>query len=117
MINFLELKQGDVFWQCCGYHWKRRLGFIKIKDGLVECVNLDEFGIFKKDSKDKIPVANNECFKTRNDAVLYQETCKESVIKLSKDELIKRLFNKCCSHGILTTEEEKLYRSIIKKIK
>lgn len=118
MIDFKEMKDGDIFWECCEYHWKRRLLFKRVVGDFVECINADDFGIDEKGSNAEIGLSNSKyCFKTRNEAINYQEECKSKITDMSKDQLLKTLLDKCCSHGILTKEEEKLYKKIICKSK
>ncbi len=112
MINVLSLKKGDIFWECCKYHWRVRLEFVKYDEflNIVVAKYTDNFGIYKKGQRCEV-VTFNECFINEDLAIEYQNQCKNKVKQLSKDTILKLLFEKC--HSFLSEEERKLYKEII----
>lgn len=116
MIDISSLKKGDRFWQCYEYHWIVRLEFVAYDEFLnIIIAKYDEdFGIYKKGKRCEICTYDfKESFSTLNEAKIYQQGCRDEIKKLSKDELLKILFDKC--YFLLTDEEQKLYEEIIYK--
>lgn len=115
MIDVAKLTKGDSFYQCCEYHWKVKYEFIQeLKDGRIKVKYLQNSGINSKGEIDYLTANDLKyCFYDNQSALEYQRKCKNMVIKKSKDELLKEIFDKASAAGIFTVEECKVYRSVI----
>lgn len=117
MINLKSLKKGDKFYHCCEFHWKVKYEFIQVlKDGRIKVKYLQNSGINSRGEIEYLTESDLKyCFSDNQSAGEYQKKCKSRVRDKSKDELLKEIFDKASAAGIFTSEEYKLYRSVIYK--
>ena len=115
MIDVSKLTKGDVFYQCCEYHWKVKFEFIQVlKDRRIKVKHTKDVGMYNKGDIEYLDESDLKyCFIDNESAKQYQLNCKNKIKNKSREELLKEIYNKAESAGIFTNEESNLYRKLI----
>lgn len=120
MIKLEDLKIGDIIYHTYKYQWIIKAKIIKevqYFDGISEMAYIESRDTDNLHLHDIKRSNERELFKTYEEALQYQNNCKQKRINylLNDDNLTEDLYGELCRTGVLTSADREIYEIVIDK--